>query len=256
MQRVLNLLIIFFLSVLSSISVAYSAEFSGLYAGTGIGGQANQIQVNSTTSLQFPSSAFFQQATSSALLSNNHALISIFTGYLIPISKLVIGPEAYINFGKLNYETYQAASALLPTESLTTATTGHLNNAQFGLDLRLGTILIQNSLFFARIGAAFDKYTNSSSATISRPLMPLGVTINNSFSDSITGLRLGLGLEQKINDKINFRIDYIFTHYPSTYGVSNTSPVEDEPFQLGPIGNNTSLQLKTNTLLASLVYHW
>lgn len=229
-----------------------------LYAGVSAGGMINQYKVNTTTVTQFPSSAFFTQSNSNANTFGANAQGSIFLGYLYALRtkffSLYVGPEIYGSISNPTFSAYQAASSTLPTESLNTLSTGHLSSVEGDVDLRVGNLITPGTLLFGRIGAAFNTITINSVSTISRPALPLSSTVNNTYSNSSTGLRVGGGIEQKILPKFNIRVDYIFTHYPSVnFGATQQASLS-ENFQLAPITNNTWTQINTNAILFSVIY--
>lgn len=192
------------------------------YAGVGGGATYTQFKTNSTSSLLFPSAAFFTNSNNSANVSNTSPQGLLFVGYLFPVKSYEIGPEVYVSLGRSQFTTTQSANATLPTESLTTVSQGHLNQGEVGIDLR-GGFTLQNTFLYGRFGAAFNTITSNNASTIARPQLPLAVSVNNSFNKSVVGYRLGVGMEQSITAKVNLRADYIFTHFPSASGYMATS---------------------------------
>jgi opacity protein-like surface antigen len=261
-QRTQNKILIAILGLLStSLTLASETEnkplFAGLYAGAGMGGIFSQYKTNSTTTLLYPSTAFFSSNESSTYNSSANFLVDLYAGYLFCIHKVYFGPEVYANIGKPRFSSSQAASAILPTESLTINTHGHYNTTEFGIDFRLGINATPTTLLYGVIGAVFNKLSINTEATIARPVILLATTTNNSSSFTETGLRLGAGLEQKLTPNLNLRINYIYTVFPSHSSSSNTAPDPSSPFfQLGPISNTTSISAHNHAIFATVVYQF
>lgn len=231
---------------------------SGWYAGVSAGGMISQYKINTTSSTQYPSSAFFSQSQSNPNLFGSTPQGSIFLGYLYALNtkfvSLYIGPEIYGSISNPAFSTNQSAEATLPTESFNTQINGNSNAEEGDIDLRIGKAVTAGSLLFGRIGAAFNTITINASSTIARPALPLTSTVNNNYSKFITGLRLGGGVEQTISQKYHIRVDYIFTYYPSMNSSATQQSNPAATFQLAPISNTTFMQLNTNTFLFSIIY--
>ncbi len=231
--------------------------FGGFYVGAGLGGTFSQYKTINTTTLLFPSAAFFANSQNTAYNSGANFLATLNAGYLQQINRFYIGPEVYVNIGQPSFTSSQSANANLPTESLNTTTKGNLNTSEFGIDLRLGASATPTTLLYGLVGAAFNKIWISSVSTIARPVLPLSTTTSNTASSPVVGLRLGAGIEQKISSNINLRVNYVYTSYPSRSNSSTTSPNAASPFfQLGPIANNTSVQIHTHAIFASIIYQF
>jgi opacity protein-like surface antigen len=231
--------------------------FQGVYGGVGIGGSINFSNTTTNTTLSYPSSAFFANSQNNAINAGANAFGNLFVGYLYPISIFYLGPEIYLNVGNPTFSNTQIASASLPTETLTTSTSGHLRNYEIGIDVRLGVSATPTTLLYGLIGAAFNNMTVNSSSTIARPLLPLSTSVNASASQSVTGLRLGGGIEQKLWSNLNLRVSYAYTSFPSK-NVSNTTAAssQDPFFQLGPISNSTSSRITNHSIWAAIVYQF
>lgn len=234
---------------------AKEQPFQGLYAGLGLGGFATQFKTNTTTTLSFPSSAFFANSSNSSINANANVFGNFFIGYLYPVKNFYLGPEVYLNVGNPNFSNTQTAGAFLPTETLTTYTNGNLRTYEIGIDFRLGVSATPTTLVYALVGAAFNNMNLNSSSTISRPLLPLTTTVNASTSQSVVGLRVGAGMEQKLFPNLNLRVSYAYTSYPSKNISNTTAPDDSDPFfQLGPIANSTSSRVTNQAVWAALVY--
>jgi opacity protein-like surface antigen len=231
--------------------------FQGVYGGLGVGGLINLFNTNTTTTLSFPSSAFFANSQNNAVNAGANVFGNLFVGYLFPISIFYLGPEIYLNVGNSTFSTTQVASATLPTETLSTTTSGHLRNYEIGIDLRLGVSVTPTTLLYGLVGAAFNNMTVNSSSTIARPLLPLSTSVNASASQAVTGLRLGAGIEQKILANLNLRVSYAYTSFPSKNISNSTAASSQDPFfELGPISNSTSTRFTNHSIWAAVVYQF
>lgn len=239
-------------------STQAAPNFKGFYAGIGGGGIIGQFKTNTTTTLSYPSSAFFSNSDNSTNNIGTNGIATLFAGYLYPIKNIVyVGPEVYVNVGKPSFSNSQNANATLPTESLGTSTNAHLNTSEIGIDLRLGGNITPTTLLYGLVGAAFNKISINSSSTISRPAIPLATGVSATSSNNVTGLRLGAGIEQKIFSHFNLRFNYVYTTYPSQNANNATQQNASDPFfQLGPIANITSVKVATHAILLSLIYQF
>lgn len=253
-QRIWALGLLF---LLGDVCASQSSVFSGGYGGAGLGGVLGQFKTETTTSLLYPSSAFFAGNQNNANNLGTNVIANLFLGYLYPIKRVYIGPEVYVSFGSPSISSSQEAHAQLPTEYLSTHTAAQLRTTEVGIDLRLGTNLASDSLVYGLVGAAFNKLSADSLSTISRPAIPLVTSVDSSLSEAVTGLRLGGGLEQKITGHIHLRASYVYTHY-STHTASNTAPANSSApfFQLGPIANTTEFRTNTQEILVSILYQF
>lgn len=225
------------------------------YGGLSIGAITGQFQTNNQTEVS-PSSSFFYSQTSQPQLSNMNVSGTLLFGTLLQMKQIWIGPELSLNIGAPNSAWNENATLLFPTESLSTTTRSHLNVVNGGIDTRFGIALHDFDLLYARLGVAISKVSNEVIASDARPLLPLVTTVNNSFTQTIAGLRAGVGFEQFINNKISIRGDYIFTYYPSVSQTATSAENDDSGFELGPVSNMTQVQINTQSILLAIVYHW
>jgi opacity protein-like surface antigen len=204
-----------------------------------------------------PSSAFFANSQNNATNAGANVFGNLFLGYLYPIENFYLGPEIYLNVGNPAFSNTQLAGATLPTETLTTSTSGHLRNYELGIDFRLGVSVTPTTLLYGLIGAAFNNMTVNSSSTIARPLLPLSTSVNASSGQAVTGLRLGAGIEQKLLSNLNLRVSYAYTSFPSKTVTNTTSASSQDPFfQLGPISNSTTARITNHSIWAAVVYQF
>jgi opacity protein-like surface antigen len=239
--------------------LSHSAEhpFQGLYGGVGVGGMFNQTNTKTSTTLPFPSSAFFANSQNNMEAASSAVFANLFAGYLYPIKNIYLGPEIYLTIGNPSFSNSQSTRASLPTETLTTSTNGHLNTYELGIDLRLGISATPSSLIYGLLGCAFNSFSLNSTSTISRPLIPLSTTVNTGTSQSVLGLRLGAGVEQKLTNNYLLRVSYIFERFPSVNTSNSTTASPADPFfQLGPITNSTTSRVINNEVMAAIVYQF
>lgn len=96
----------------------------------------------------------------------------------------------------------------------------HLRMSDFEptIDLMPGFFLTENSLLYLRVGAAFNriklKDLEHNNSINNRPgVTPSVFDITTSASEDVVALRLGLGLEHRLTEKLSIRMDYAYTQY-------------------------------------------
>ena len=103
-------------------------------------------------------------------------------------------------------------------------------NESYGASLRLGRSLINNSLFYGRVGAVRTEFNNFYS---------LNDQSQNAISQdmSLTGLRFGVGLEFPLGEHLFGRMDSTMTNYEDTriqsVGFNDNYAIQESMFNLG-----------------------
>ncbi len=260
MKQIYEKRIVFFaLLMISFTSFAFlkpeNESLTTYYAGTGLGGINGQFQTTSLTQVN-PSFSFFSNQSISLKTSDTDLLGSFFMGKLFAFHGFFLGPEIYANVGSPDSSWTESANLLFPDESLVTNTKSQLNTIDLGIDGRFGKLINRSSLFYVRMGASFNKLTNTITTVNSRSSVPLSVTANNSSHHNLIGFRVGAGFEQAITSLFSIRGDYIFTYYPSVSQSFTSVNDSSSVVQLGPVTNSTSTQVGMQAFLISLLYHW
>ncbi len=229
--------------------------FPDYYIGAGIGVTNGQFNTSSLTEIN-PSFSFFSNQSIHPKTSETSVLGSFYIGKLFAFKQFFAGPELYVNISGLQSYWSETSHLLFPSESLVTNTKTSLGTADFGIDGRFGFLVNQSSLLYGRIGASFNQFTRTVSVEDSRSTIPLETTLNNTYAESMTGLRIGLGFEQSMTSRFSIRGDYVYTLYPEISKNITSHNYSTSVYQLGPISNSTSTKANTQTALISLIYHW
>ena len=133
----------------------------------------------------------------------------------------------------------------------TNAINAKLNYAEFDLDLKLGTTLSPNTLFYGKVGAAFNRFKLEQYFSVYMPFdntdLMTGLA-HPSASKSAVGLRVGLGMEHLITNCLSVKVDYMYTWYPSlnAYGAGTVSWLNDFSPPI-PNGITSAISSKINT---------
>lgn len=231
--------------------------FTGFYAGAGLGGLETYGNINSNVlagQIRSINLIDVNEGLNLGNAQNGHVykaswlgLLDVGYGYVIGASNVYLGLEAYastatrnVNLANTTTLTDVVPAATPPTvinAVLSTNSTASLNNTEYGIDFRPGYVWCKDTLFYGRIGAAFNRATihqrntlvvNYPDADITTPLVS---TLNTNRNKNVVGLRLGLGVEQHvICQNLTVSLDYVYTDYGSidTSGIDNVN-------SLGPI---------------------
>lgn len=133
------------------------------------------------------------------------------------------GLEAFGYYASGEGKSTMKANATSYTDSLK----AKIKNG-FGVDAKLGT-LINSTLAFVRVGVDY--------AAIEIKGEDNATTFKNAPKKSKrrAGLRLGLGTETKLNDKVSVGLDYVYTHYgqvkaaDKANGATRTTEIKFKP---------------------------
>ena len=116
-------------------------------------------------------------------------------------------------------------------------------------------IVTKNTLLYGHVGAAFNQievknHTNADIESFSTGLIDSTAFAFNE-TDNVVGLRLGLGIEQKVTCQFSVNADYVYTDYGSV----NAAGVNSSP--LGDIGINaaSSADVKTQALMVGFNFY-
>lgn len=235
------------------------AMFNGFYAGA-MGGVLQSRADISTSSSALYNTIFtadneIQTSQSEINLIKYSGVGALYVGYghFINTCPYYLGGEFFVNWANHNNSFNQYAANVDPVStldldsddnyqvSLSDSTQVKLRNTEYGFDIRPGFLFDTYSMVYARIGLAFNKMktTNSSDFAYTNLGNALPVTshsvLSQTKSKNLTGLRLGLGVEHQLTDKLSLTADYIYTYY----GKVNTNEVADSNFANGEdTGNN------------------
>lgn len=240
--------------LLATTPVDPGCNFDGFYAGLGIGASQGQFKVASLTRFSNPNnpnSEFFV-TNHQVNIHDDNVIGNGVLGYGFSFHHIYLGAEGYVTAD--SHKTTSASSTaigpgIIPVTLLNT-TNSRLNDWDGGVDLRPGVVLGSCTLLYARIGAAFNRIKFNSTSTIAG----IGVTDNlvNTASKSVTGLRVGGGLEQMLTRHLAIRADYIYTDYGRVTGAASGSIADNMVLAT----NSASAKPRNSTTILSLIYHF
>ena len=249
-----------------------SANFNGFYAGIDGGGLSTQGQLSANQSVRFfrpnPATNIPTRILSiahSASLRDDSLIGDIHLGYGHALGPVYIGADIFGNLANRNLQTSYINSMSEIGQSGDFSTNvnqnikAHLNNAEYGVDLRPGVFLSSSTLLFGDVGAAFNSIElNSNSAfTINNSITGNVTTTSlpSNVKKSVTGLRLGGGVEERIGAHWGISANYIYTDYGdiNVSGVTNTNNDPTTGTASTPNGFTTQTQAKDITSQATML---
>jgi opacity protein-like surface antigen len=230
---------------LAPVAVAVApANFNGFYAGLSLGGMQTAADVTS-----FDSATYFGPGDEIAILKNSFGQTAIkkngFTssedvGYGFERAPYYLGAEVFANEGcgscslAANHTASHSTPAI-PGDSaiLNSQPNVKLNCFEYGIDALPGVVVAPETLVYGRVGIAFNSldlaHNNTFTQTNSLFPTPVSVvsTLNTDEKKNVTGLRLGLGVEEYLGDHFAANIDYIYTDYGriNTNGVTGAHSI-------------------------------
>ncbi len=278
MQKLFNIFLAFLLTIVGTSAFANTNSYSGFYAGGSIGagimlGKGREF---TSTLFSFPVSV---PPTSIGLSQDRHFSIKsnkfegvLFGGYGIDCGWLYLGAELFINGnrGKNQVGEFATSPQIFPpainTASTTTVTVVKVKPFGFGIDLRPGVLLTDETLLFARIGVVRKKInvtsqvdaTNFNSNPTFSETLPISLSVNRHKHSSV--FRVGGGIEQFICDSLSLRMDYVYSHYGKVRSENSTSAaVNSTTFGVlgtATLSSVTRLKLYNHSVLLGLSYYW
>ena len=233
-------------------------SFEGFYVGAGIGATQSGFKTNSETTIFEQENIKVRKRIFDELLyryngNRSNVMGKLFAGYgKVLDSKFYLGGEIYGSLSKYRSNANASHTTFTSPEiTLSNNTQTRLNDGEFGIDLRPGFQLTQNTLAYGTLGAAFNRIKlNSNSLFIINNNAPQFANLDYTKNKFKVGFRVGGGLEQMLDNQWAIRADYVFTNYGRLNG-SNTKAFDDG----GIIANNTSVNVYSNSILFSIVYH-
>lgn len=225
--------------------------FSGLFAGVGVGEVINQSKFSIDTQTPQPATIYIDRLQYDAHQNNNNLLGTVFIGYSRSFNSKYIGVQTSISYTERNNSTSISADDRADAQYLNSKTKLNLNAIEFDVDLMPGYLLNSCTLFYGRVGAAFNKLSLDAAAT-ARSLLGSRTLKLNSESNKI-GIRLGAGLEQRLNRKLALRLDYIYTYYGKELKVKGVKNISDIANPNETLLNNVHAKYNDQQVLASLV---
>lgn len=227
-------------STASSALTYYDAcPFDGPYLGASVGYSSYVSKITNNRQAIFNQTVFDEAgvvAFTSSETDNNFAnprghkssgIGSIYAGYGISCQNVYIGGEVFFSGAKRSARYVQDQPGVVTSTDPFSTTTVFFNNPEiikvkgknweFGIDIRPGVLLTCDTLFYARLGFAPNRFrvTSFTSTTNTDPFFGpnYNVVLTGSARKTRLNPRYGAGLEQLLCDNLSIRLDYIFTHF-------------------------------------------
>lgn len=254
-------------------AVPNNPSFNGYYGGVMVGELRTESKISNQATSTFESgSDFIFDITESVLgysqsdvkVHNYKGIGEIYLGFghFIGNSNFYLAGEIFGNWANrhndLNNWVFSTAEETTRSQSIAATTSIKLRHNEYGIDVRPGYLMDTNTLLYGRFGLAFNKMSNETSNTFSFADQDFGVqsssTLFQANKKSVTGVRLGVGLERKVTDTLAITADYIYTYYGkvSTTGVRNTTTFgEDEGGEIVAITNLDGLQASSSARIST-----
>lgn len=131
-----------------------------------------------------------------------------------------LGVEALGQFSNGSFDSYDTDFSFIGVPTSITNSQTHLRMRDFepAIDLKPGIFIKKSSLLYARVGIAFNELKIHDDAYYNLingipDTNPAVANIHLSDSETVTGLRLGAGLEHHLFEQFTLFIDYTYTQY-------------------------------------------
>lgn len=198
------------------------------------------VDVNAGSQL-VPSSDF----TPSGDIKRTSGLGGVQLGMGMSFDWLYLGIEALGQFSNGSFDSFDQEYSFVSEDPQNVPSSfnnnqTHLRMRDFepALDFKPGIFINKNSLFYARVGMAFNelKITDKAQYSLAHnpnfPVPAVGST-DATKSENVIGLRLGAGLEHHLFDAFTVFMDYTYTQYGDIQ-VSDSAHLSTErgPFDL------------------------
>lgn len=277
---------------LAPLSVKANSPFDSFYLGVGVGDSFTSGRLNSGTMVTQNGAGggeFFSNFTNLRHfqhLKRDSWFGALYGGYGFSCDYMYLGGELSIKFSGHNTATtsHPVVASDMPVDTTAGAVTSGVDTiddtttltfrkVEYTLDARPGVLLSPCTLFYGRIGVAFNRATLNSNinATINETFISGGGALlfgaTNSFSiaqsaSKKVGIRFGLGIEQSIKECISLRLDYVYTRYRKinlATNTSNTAPIAGTNGPGPAFGTFVDVrQVKpyNHSVMLGLTYYW
>ena len=212
------------LAVLSPTVFADEINFSGPYAGLGIGYSSTKDHHNEFSQYNGSFDGYSGKNNSQSMSG------SIFAGYNFRRNNIVFGPE--ISFTKLN-SSNESVQDYFGTEDAAYGTKVKVN-WNLSLKARLGYVYNENSLFYIT-GGFVDSDVDRNYYTYN--------LAQDHFNHKDKGILVGLGIERKVSDNINLRLNYDHISYENETNIPTNSWSGLNDVHTGIKSNNANLAI-------------
>jgi len=131
-----------------------------------------------------------------------------------------------------------------------------MREIEWGADILPGFLITPQTLAHVTVGFAGNKatlYENTSYSTAAGIVAATSAAQSvASTTKSLYGLRLGLGIQQAITNKVRLTADYVYTDY-GTVSVSTQANAVFTPALNGGLSNTTSVKLHSQAIMFGLL---
>lgn len=245
-------------------TVHADTAFDSFYTGISVGQSLTTANVNFDVAAQVVVPAVLNASASTYLLQTlkkNAPAASVFAGYGFSYDPFYFGGEFSFKKTNANASATNAAAFTVAgtnTFNVVSTTSVQLRSVEFALDARPGIVLTCNSLLYARVGVTRNELTlktvqNLTAAATGFPQATFPIPQTN--ARNVTGLRLGGGLEQKIDQYLSLRLDYIYTHYQRMQ-INNAASIAVGGGGSASLSNSTNVKAINHSFLLGLSYFW
>ncbi len=274
--------LVFLIAGLSGSAFA-APQFTGFYVG------ANAGVVQTDARLSMGNYLPFYANTGTETIANNigntnvysySGIGSIFLGYgeFYCNSRFYWGAEIFGNWARRQANLSESLYTDFTDSyysNFDTSVTARLNRFEAGIDLRPGYLMDTNTLLYARLGLVFNTLNLGTTeyfqfTSLETPAFASVATYVTQLSQarhkSVTGVRLGFGLEHLVTDSLAVTFDYIYTFYGKT-STSTRGTVYSTAFLGGeftsflqatpdPVYTNSTGRIATQSASLGLKYYF
>lgn len=244
-----------------------SCYFDDLYTGLSLGEALTMGSLSGVgnANLSFP--AVPQTNTVNVSSQNNIKRISVvgagFVGYGFSFDPMYLGIEGFVKGANANTKLTDSANFTqnAAAANIVSSTRTELRTLEYGADLRPGVLILPELLLYARIGAAVNKLTMTSTLNIAGQnpgVTPAAnIALSQSKSKKLLALRLGLGVESKINSDWGLRADYVYTYYRKmTINSSLGANIPGPPAGSANLSGSSTAKVFNHAIMLGLSYYW
>jgi opacity protein-like surface antigen len=237
----------------------------GFYIGGGVGGSftSGDDSINDDGTFTTATNTTKVPLTIMANLKKNSLTGELYTGIGHSWNHFYLGSEGFANISNYKSEGDTIGDLKEPgvgTQiTISDFTTTNLSRWQYGLDLKPGFWVSDNTLLTAHVGINFAKMNINTVALNSgfgsAPLGTWFVNLPLSSEKRRASLRLGGGLEQNISQNLSLRLDYNHTNYGSVRVNANTSGFTTTHFIRVGIASDNKISVQNNSIMLGLTYY-
>jgi hypothetical protein len=255
----------------SSAAAQAESSWNGGFIEGGTGLLVTDPTINAATTVHYKggeSGSFVFSSVNTSSSVQLSGIGEVAGGYMHSLkqSRYALGFDVFVNGGgrSLNYSATQSRhetdNVVEEDVTLSTVTHASLDNMEYGFDALPGFLQSDATLFFGRIGVAFNTWHISTSNTFSFDDgngSPNNAVLNGGKTASAVGLRLGLGFAHHMNHALSWTANYICTIYnkPSDLAVVGPQTAGTDTISNG-FTNTSSASFVTHAFLVGLRYQF